>query len=218
MWVSEQEIFLRELIRLEGRGDSLGQELCGECNERVPEYRCRDCFGTTLYCKTCTVARHYENPCHRVQVGLSCTYSPSCADETTQQWNGTFFECVALKKLGLRVQLGHRVGETCINPKPASGDDFVLLDTQGIHEIGLDYCDCETAESPQVQLLRNRWFGATVANPKTAATIRLLEHFHYQNLESKASAFEFYHAIMRETDNTGLREPKVRMDTNAHPL
>ena len=67
------------------------------------------------------------------------------------------------------------------------------------------------AESPQTQLLRSRWFGATVANPKTAATMHLLEHFHYQNFESKASAFEFYRGIMRETDNTGLREPKVQI-------
>jgi hypothetical protein len=131
----------------------------------------------------------------------------------SQQWNGTFFERVTLKKLGLRVQLGHRVGEVCINPKPASGDDFILLDTQGILEIGLDYCDCEIAESPQVQLLRSRWFGATVANPKTAATMRLLEHFHHQNFESKASAFEFYRGIMREMDNSGLREPKVGLET-----
>jgi hypothetical protein len=108
------------------------------------------------------------------------------------------------------VQLGHPVGEQCLNPKSASADDFVLLDTHGIHEVSLDYCNCETAEDPHVQLLRNRWYGATVVNPKTAATFRLLEHFHYQNLESKASAFEFYRGLMRETDNTGLKEPKVR--------
>jgi hypothetical protein len=107
------------------------------------------------------------------------------------------------------VQLGHPVGQRCLNPKTAAGDDFVVLDTHGIHEIGLNYCGCETADTLHTQLLRQRWYGATLANPRTAATFRLLEHFHYQNLESKASAFEFYRGLMRETDNTGLREPKV---------
>jgi hypothetical protein len=85
------------------------------------------------------------------------------------------------------------------------------MDTHGIHLISLDYCGCETAQTPYIQLLRNRWFPATVASPKTAATFRLLEHFHLLNLESKASAFEFYRGLMRETDNTGLNEPKVRL-------
>ena len=126
-----------------------------------------------------------------------------------QQWNGTYFQRASLKEIGLRIQLGHPVGERCINPKHASSDDFVLLDTHGIHEIGLNYCGCEAAQPQHIQLLCNCWFGATITNPKTAATMRLLEHFHYLNFESKASAFEFYRALMRETDNTGLLKPKV---------
>jgi hypothetical protein len=107
------------------------------------------------------------------------------------------------------VQLGHPLGESCLNPRRAIADDFILLDTHGIHEVALDYCGCESAQELHIQLLRNRWYGATVGIPKTAATFRLLEHFHYQNLESKASTFEFYRGLMRETNNTGLREPKV---------
>jgi hypothetical protein len=126
-----------------------------------------------------------------------------------QKWTGDYFLPATLKGLGLRVQLGHAVGESCVRPKRAYADRFTLLDTHGIHEISLDYCGCETAQSLSTQLLRNCWFGATVAQPKSAATFRLLEHFHYLNLESKASVFEFYRGLMRETDNTGLAEPKV---------
>jgi hypothetical protein len=119
------------------------------------------------------------------------------------------FDQVTLKQLGLRIQLGHPVGEACANPKRAFGNDFVLLDTHGIHAVGVDYCGCETAQKQHVQLLRQRWFPATVASPKTAATFRVLEHFHYLNFESKVSAFEFYRGLMREMNNTGLNEPKV---------
>jgi hypothetical protein len=110
-----------------------------------------------------------------------------------------------LKRLGLRVQLGHSSGTRCINPKTATNDDFVVLDVHGIHEIGLDYCNCETAQPETVQLLRFRWFPATVANPKTAATFSLLEHFHYQNFESKVAGYEFHSGLARETDNSRVR-------------
>jgi hypothetical protein len=88
-------------------------------------------------------------------------------------------------------------------------DDFVVIDGNGIHEISLDFCGCETAQSHVKQLLRTRLFPATVRDPHTAATFGVLEQFHLLSLESKASAYEFYHALRRRSDNAGLFEPKV---------
>jgi hypothetical protein len=109
----------------------------------------------------------------------------------------------------LRIQLGHPVANPCPLPKAAFGDDFVVIDAHGIHSVGLDFCDCESALPQTIQLLRMRWFPSTVRNPKTAATFQFLEHYHLLSFESKASVFEIYHSLARQTDNTGIKPPKV---------
>lgn len=83
------------------------------------------------------------------------------------------------------------------------------MDSHGIHEVFLDFCDCADAIAHVQQLLRVSWFPSTTADPKTAATFRLLEEFHLLSFESKVSAYEFYNALVRRTDNTGLVPPKV---------
>ena len=123
-----------------------------------------------------------------------------------------FFERTTLKKIGLRVQLGHRVGEQCSNPSPAAGDDFVVVDGNGIHEVGLDYCSCEKAQDAITQLLRVRWYPATTTAPKSAATFNVLEFFQLLSFESKASVFEFYYTLMRRTNNTGISTDPVSHD------
>jgi hypothetical protein len=116
---------------------------------------------------------------------------------------------VSLKDLGLRVQLGHPIGECCLLPERAFNDDFTLIDTNGIHAIGLDFCGCEKAQTRAKQLLRAALFPATTSDPRTAATFRILEHYHLLSFESKVSGYQFYHSIARLTDNTGLCPRKV---------
>lgn len=77
--------------------------------------------------------------------------------------------------------------------------------------MNLSYCGCgATPKSQAEQLLERRLYPATVVNPKTAATFRVLELFEILQYESKLSTYEFYQTISRLTDNTGLHEPKVR--------
>lgn len=78
-----------------------------------------------------------------------------------------------------------------------------------MHEVSLDFCDCALATTHVQQLLRMSLFPATTADPKTAATFRLLEEFHLLSLESKVSGYEFYYALMRRSDNTGINPIKV---------
>lgn len=85
----------------------------------------------------------------------------------------------------------------------------MVLDVNGIHEVGVDFCDCEKSKPEFIQLLRFGWFPASVDRPKTAATFSVLKHFQLLNFESKASPFEFYNTLARLTDNTGLSPPKV---------
>lgn len=62
-----REIALREIIRLEGRGDER-HESCPCGGSLKPVYRCLHCFGQTLRCGRCTVHSHQQNPFHVVEV------------------------------------------------------------------------------------------------------------------------------------------------------
>ncbi|KIJ61938.1 hypothetical protein HYDPIDRAFT_95236, partial [Hydnomerulius pinastri MD-312] len=136
-------------------------------------FRCSDCKGIQLFCQDCLVHRHLLTPLHHVQ-----------------HWTGVFFECVTLKQLSLCIQLGHPVGTTCLNPEKAYNNDFVVLDTNEIHEVGLNFCGCNTTQSHLTQLLHARWYPATMLLPKSAATFHVLDHFQMYMFESKGSAFE----------------------------
>lgn len=76
LWIPEQEKFLREFIRLEGRGDAMLYQTCqglpGCPNEAV--IRCRDCEGLQLYCQGCTVVQHIATPLHVMEVSFLDLY------------------------------------------------------------------------------------------------------------------------------------------------
>ncbi|KAG1894399.1 uncharacterized protein F5891DRAFT_1130931 [Suillus fuscotomentosus] len=194
----KRENFLLELLRLDGHGNYIFDQICkgrDGCQE-YPDYRCWDCFGTALYCKGCTLVRHQESPLHRLQ-----------------HWIDEHFENTSLKSLSLRIQLSHHVGEHCYNPvSTAFHNDFVVLDTNGVHSVAVDFCGCETAQSLTTQLLCVQWFPATSLNPKTAGTFRLLYHFHILTFESKALAFECWQTLSRLSDNSGVNHPKDRYE------
>ncbi|KAJ7745299.1 hypothetical protein B0H16DRAFT_1462814 [Mycena metata] len=136
--------YLDQLIQLEGRSDYQEDNLCIVCGV-VPDrlFRCRDCFTDDIFCRTCLVHAHGSTPLHIVEA-----------------WTGEFFERTTLKALGLRIQLGHgKLNKVrpqhgiCTNPRPAVADDFVVLDTNAIHEVTLDFCGCKTAQLHNIQLL-----------------------------------------------------------------
>jgi hypothetical protein len=131
-----------------------------------------------------------------------------------QRWNGHFFEKTSLKTLGLRVQIGHPPRETCILPRPAKGDDFVVIDSDGIHEIALDFCGCHRTATSLSQLLRSRLFPATTIDPKTAATFRVLETFQMLSFTAKISAHEFVVSLSRRTDNSNTANVRVSVDVS----
>ncbi|KAF7300467.1 hypothetical protein HMN09_00930700 [Mycena chlorophos] len=118
------------------------------------------------------------------------------------------------KLLGYRIQLGHwhEKDRHCPRSKPSAKDDFVVVDVNGVHEVHLSFCECEGNGTPIQQLLRAGLFPATPTNPRTAATIRVLRHFHLSFLESASGVFEYYTGLARQTDNTGLEKSRDRYD------
>ncbi|KAJ7715348.1 hypothetical protein B0H16DRAFT_1339955, partial [Mycena metata] len=172
----------------------VNQELCPLCrrDNTAPTIRCRDCFGDQLICAECCVNKHADNPLHRVE-----------------QWDGTKFGASSLKSLGLRVQLGHPVRTRC----PAAVQlhpDFVVLHTNGIHEVAVDACDCEDrllAGPPWEQLLRAGWFPGTDDHPRTCATFACMDLFVLSTQQSKTTIYDFYKTLEKLTDNSGGKVP-----------
>ncbi|KAJ7840610.1 hypothetical protein B0H14DRAFT_3458005 [Mycena olivaceomarginata] len=136
--------------------------------------------------------RHIDNPLHCVE-----------------RWNGQFFEACSLKALGLRVQLGHLPHERCPEPLEAH-TAFVVLHTNGIHEVAVDVYDCEhrvAAGPPEVQMLRMGWFPATDDRPRTCTTLSCLSLFLLNTWQAKTTAYDFYKMLEKLTDNTGAKLP-----------
>ncbi|KAK6988879.1 CxC2 domain-containing protein [Favolaschia claudopus] len=231
-WLRDRRArFLDELLRLEGRAHKRQQTRCAACPANMTEaiFRCKDCFTDALFCKSCIVAEHKDNPFHRVEV-----------------WNDrSFFETTTLKSLGLRIQLGHgrngicpgtllkrtlaaaaeeearkvaeetaqddgEEGEDGLQATKRPRDDFCVVDSNGVHEVGLDFCSCPSAQDHDIQLFHARLYPATTTNPATAATFRVLRDFQLLSLEAKCSAHHYYNKLARQTNNTGVFQPRTR--------
>ncbi|KAF6748329.1 hypothetical protein DFP72DRAFT_992237 [Ephemerocybe angulata] len=181
-----------ELLRLEGPGfyedrSQCSLEGCSNLLSPGKSYRCTDCGpAASLLCKACIVKEHRFRPFDRPEV-----------------WTGSYFARTTLKRLGLRVQLGHVGTSQCPLPQQAWRDEFVVVAPNGVHEIGLDFCSCPGSPDHVVQLLRARLFPATVKRPKTAATFGALKLLQMLTFTAKISCQEFTRAMDRLTGNTG---------------
>ncbi|KAI0043482.1 hypothetical protein FA95DRAFT_1498510, partial [Auriscalpium vulgare] len=197
-WIPFRDTFLDELIRLEGLGEHINLPNCPGCEGKddIPaslgEYRCESCVGGQFWCASCTATAHALHPLHRIQ-----------------KWNGQFFERVALRDLGVRVQLGHD-GLPCPSPFERSAP-IVVIDLSGIHEVAINYCDCGHVSAQRLaQLLRASWWPATVNRPSTVTTFATLKVFHALALQGKLNAYDFYSGLVRITTGTGTQKPKYR--------
>ncbi|PPR04539.1 hypothetical protein CVT26_002506 [Gymnopilus dilepis] len=194
--------YLDEVCRFSGRGDFIAASQCPDCIARkamtpgIPEYRCVECFLPDLTCRDCCVRRHRMNPLHRIQL------TPS------QQWSGSHFEPISLKSLGLQIQLNHS-SMYCVNPQPCHAS-MLVLHTNGIHQVSINFCGCDRALPQHTQLLRRRLYPASQRIVKTCATFELLDLLHKFALSTKSSTYDFYNSLEKMTDNTGLRTPKSR--------
>lgn len=110
--------------------------------------------------------------------------------------------------MGLRIQIGHPLGQRCQFRSPGH-KDFVVIHTNGIHHVGLDFCGCTSAPEHRRQLLREGWWPATALEPQTCSTFSVLNLFHLLSLQGKLSAYDFYRSMEYATENFGLRKLPV---------
>ncbi|VDC03136.1 unnamed protein product [Peniophora sp. CBMAI 1063] len=111
---------------------------------------------------------------------------------------------VSLRQLGLTVQLGHWAGDRCSLQRHVN-DRFVVVHTNGIHQVRVAFCGCSrTKVARRDQVLAARWFPATIAKPKTAATLEVLEQFDAHSAAGKDNAYDFYNTLEHITDGAGI--------------
>ncbi|KAF9030917.1 hypothetical protein BJ165DRAFT_1358546, partial [Panaeolus papilionaceus] len=190
--------YLDEICCLSGRGDYRKIVACSDCisaKKEIPgkaEYRCAsDCILPDLTCKACCLRRHKRHPLHRIQ-----------------KWNGSYFVPVSLQSLGLTIQLNHSSGQC---PVPVRcHQDMVVLHTNGFHNVSFNFCGCGKGEPQHIQLLRRRFYPASQLIIKTCAMFELLTLLHKLALTTKAATYDFYRALEKLTDNTGLATPTYR--------
>ncbi len=207
VWKSEREEFLEEILCSESSEQTTHSD-CDKCGLEQGKHRCLSCFNGRMLCRTCIVELHQAMPFHRVEVSSYSSFI-CFSQRSFQGWTGSFFKKISLGDLGLVIQLGHKLGQTCqISAVVCS---FVVIDVDGIHTVQMSFCECtRNVELARYrQLLRSRLWPAMTIYLQTAATFRILNLFQVLSFMSKASAYEFYHTLACLSDNSGLHPPPV---------
>lgn len=187
---------------------------CISCTHSPGCYRCLDCgLGQRLICKSCCIKLHQNMPFHQIK-----------------KWTGKFFDQADLGDLGLTINLGHDGGlcpmqlkhsdeveewidednislasndTECTEKKSVFSDHkMVFVDSSGICKREVKWCLCSTAAPHHLQLLQMRFFPATLTNPSTSFTFRVLDLFHIEAMECKTAALNFYSKLKRLTNNS----------------
>jgi hypothetical protein len=90
----------------------------------------------------------------------------------------------------------------CPNAFPNSkGRPFVVVHTNGIHTININFCRCSHAVDQPFQLVSEDLFPATVDTPEMVFTFKMLKDFHAHTLASKKSTYDHYTALQKLTNN-----------------
>ncbi|KAJ7490188.1 hypothetical protein B0H11DRAFT_1719325 [Mycena galericulata] len=199
-WRHEKQFFLDETIRRAGLGNATRSPHCALCNEAVGTdkhprfFRCVDC-GEFLQCQECCLSHHRLTPLHFLK-----------------EWSGHFWTSTTLRDIGLVYQMGHE-GRPCPAPAPAIRS-MVVIDTNGIHRVSFRYCCCDEGRAVRnlSQLMRNAWYPASLTDPTTCATYKVLEMFRLMTVVGNVNARDFVTALERRTQAlgaAGIKEAQI---------
>ena len=162
-----------------------------------------------MMCSHLMLQAHHSLPLHRIEVCSLHRISVIPSPNYLKVWNSCYFEATTLKTLGLTIQLGHH-GAEC--PMSVMGPStFTVIHVNGIHNVNAAFCGCSNSVGIPCwrQLMHIGWFLSTTSYPETCTMFQALRQCHLLTLHSKLSTFQFYSALSRLTDNTGLSVPPV---------
>ncbi|KAK0481025.1 hypothetical protein EDD18DRAFT_1085717 [Armillaria luteobubalina] len=193
--------YVAESLRREGCGDAMSQDHCSgpSCEEMDHCFCCVTCRDGRLFCLVCIVSLHV-----------------ACLTHIIQCWNSDYFDKVPLHELGMRYQVAHLAGEVCLHPWPAFSNHFTIIDTNGIHDVTIDFCSCMWKHPFAMQLQSSWLFPATDTEPCTTVTTAALEQFQMLTFMGNILVYEYYHSLVCLTNNTGVMAPSDNFDTFIH--
>ncbi|KAF8219327.1 hypothetical protein L208DRAFT_1341368, partial [Tricholoma matsutake] len=142
---------------------------------------CKECFQPRMLCQSCITSTHTQLLFHHIG-----------------EWSGMLFWCTSLFSLGATLCLGHN-SEKCWNHVPGPGHNSVVIHTNGVHHVHIEYCQCNPV-SDTVQLTWCQLFPATMERPETVFTFAVLNDFHVHSLSSKKSAMDYIDALWEQTN------------------
>lgn len=232
-WIVDRERVLKETLRLDAikalvlrrkkireavRAQQSTETIILRCSNAKcmrsmgdePYFRCMSgCWACQEVCGTCLLEKHADQPLHRVEVLALLVVLCIWAHQNEQRALQGHWQKFSLALAGLRITLGHSDGTVCAQPKHHV-KSFVVLHTNGIHEVNLQFCRCtaEFVDLPE-QLLRHRWWPATTIKPKTAATFEVLDAFDAQSGTGKQNTYDFYNGLVVVSDGEGLHDIPV---------
>lgn len=134
-----------------------------------------------------------------------------------KRYNGFFWETTSLMELGQVLHLGHN-GKLC--SRAQEPQNVTVLHTNGYHRVRMTFCQCIGSNGDPIEerisLLRARLYPATVQSPRTAATLSVLELYSKLCFQGKTSRYDFYHTLLRLTDNMELLGLNVRKSPHCY--
>jgi hypothetical protein len=77
---------------------------------------------------------------------------------------------------------------------------LMVFDLAGVFCLVVRYCGCGNmgpGVPNHIQLLRARWFPATIDRPSTVFTFGLLDFFHQLQNRNKCNSYDFYRTILQ---------------------
>ena len=221
-WLPYRDTYISEILALEKLPTN---QMCFRCQSEQGIFRCKECFSQDLLCRTCCFTIHRNMPLHHIE-----------------KWTGQFFDTTSLNQEGFILHLGHggehcpasyawrgQQGTQPGSSDEGEGEDdddevlptgwegrdrrcLVIVDISGVHQLRINWCQCKTAAEPHIQLLRNRFFPASMKRPSTAFTFSLLDHFHIDSVECKTSASSFFSKLRRLTNSSSPHSVPVCLE------
>ena len=180
------DVYISEIL---GQEQPPANMLCPKCQSKQGLLQCEDCFSRCVLCHDCYLMVHQDTPFHSIK-----------------KWTGHFFQDTSLNEEGFTLHLCHG-GAPCPEAQFKTGTQdnkkcLVVVDVSGVHQLHIGWCQCDDAPGADIQLLRNHLFPASISNPSTAFTFKLLNYFHIDSVECKTSALSFFSKLWRLTNDS----------------
>jgi CxC2 like cysteine cluster associated with KDZ transposases len=163
-----------------------------ECGSANAKYRCRSCTHGLLYCQSCILSDHHLSAWHHLE-----------------EWVGTHFSQMSLYRLGYRLRLGHHGDECLHRSRTSTMKNMVIVHTNGLHHASVEFCTCNTHSAPPYQLIDADLFPATLEQPETAFTFKLLNSFQKLSLRSKINAYDYHRSLQEMTNAAFVQDVPV---------